>query len=145
MSEKVCEAQEAVRQVAEAPSDMEVRTVRRIEMGHGIQQGDVYAIRVPDTWAHGAERGTRQVALGSTVGSRHIAEGEGVKVYEGKELPEGVTPPDGIPTSVLLGPVVKAEGPWLLSHPEHAHHALPPGCYQITYQLDYTTQRRVQD
>lgn len=136
---------DAVEQVTKATADPEVRTARRIEIGHAIHQGDVYLHRVADTHARGKELGTRQVAVGTTVGSRHVVEGEDVRVYEGAALPPGVKEPEWVARGSILGPVVVAEQPFALTHPEHAHHALPPGCYQVTYQADFQTQRRVAD
>lgn len=134
-----------VEKVASAPPDAEVRVCRRIKVGHAVQQGDVYLHRVEDAHPRGAELGTRQVAVGTTVGSRHVAAGEGVEVFAGVELPSWVTPREEFGASAYLGPVVVARGPWMLTHPEHAHHALPSGTYQVTYQIDERTRRRVED
>ena len=43
------------------------------------------------------------------------------------------------------GPVVVASEPFVLEHPEHAHHALPAGTYQVTYQWDEAAMARVAD
>lgn len=135
----------AVEKVTKATSDPEVRTARRIEIGHAIHQGDVYLHRVADSHPHGKELGSRQVAVGTTVGSRHVVEGEGVMVFAGQQLPPGVKEPEWVAQGSILGPVVVADGPFNLAHPEHAHHALPKGTYQVTYQADFQTQQRVAD
>lgn len=139
------ETAQAVEKVTKAASDPEVRTARRIEIGHAIHQGDVYLHRVADGHPRGKELGSRQVAVGTAVGSRHIVEGDGVKVFGGQKLPPGVVPPLWVAEGSLLGPLVEATGPFVLTHPEHAHHALPAGCYQVTYQADHDTQQRVED
>jgi hypothetical protein len=77
-------------------------------------------------------RGSRQLALGSTQGSRHIAS-EGPTIYDFASSDE------------CVGPVVDATERWNLTHPEHAHESVPSGCVGTIYQLDVQTQQRVQD
>jgi len=135
---------EAFAAEAQRASDAAVRVARRLECGTAIHQGDVYVHAVAADHPRGAAQGTRQVAVGQTVGARHIAEGP-VQVYAGVALPPGVVAPAWTTEAALLGPVVIATGPWTLTHPEHAHHALPAGVYQVTYQADYQTRQRVSD
>lgn len=136
--------QTEIEKIAKAVPDTDIRICRRIEVGRAVQQGDVYLHRVADNHPRGKELGTRQVALGTTVGARHVAEGK-VAVYEGKQLPEWVTEPDWLEPGALLGPVVVGLETWPLTHPEHPHHRLPAGTYQVTYQADYATRKRVVD
>lgn len=138
-------AVEAVEKVTRAPADPEVRVTRRIEVGHAIHQGDVYVHRVADSHPRGKPRGSRQVALGTAIGSRHVAEGDDVEVFEGERLPDGVKAPKDVPDEAILGPVVVAPRGFVLTHPEHAHHELPGGTYQVTYQADLQTMRAVAD
>lgn len=137
---------DAVRQVEQAPADDNLRITRRIEVGHCVQQGDLYVFRVPDNHPRGSQVGAGkvQVALGSGNGARHVAEGD-VRVFAGVCLPDGVTAPLTAEPGEIAGPVVVAGGPWHLTHPEHPHHRLPAGTYQVTYQFDPHTMRRVQD
>lgn len=135
---------DVVKTITAAVPDTTVRVLRRIEVGAVIHQGDVYLHAVAADWPRGNERGSRQVAVGSTVGARHVAVGN-VQVYDGKSLPVGVKIPAWTTIDEILGPVVVASSTWTLKHPEHAHHKLPAGTYQVTYQADYTTRRRVQD
>lgn len=126
-----------------------VRVLRRIEVGQAIHQGDVYMHRVADDHPRGDELGTCQVAVGDTQGSRHVAEGE-VHVFAGVALPATFQRPAWIESdeqarSIFLGPVVVADAPWCLTHPEHAHHRLPAGAYQVTYQADQMARARVAD
>lgn len=136
--------------VARIPTaeDQEVRVCRRIEPGQAIHQGDVYVHRVDDSHPREDELGTRQVAVGDTQGSRHVAVGD-VSVYGGRALPPQFRAPAWLrgtdPRSIFLGPVVVARSPWTLSHPEHAHHRLPAGTYQVTYQADQRSRARVSD
>lgn len=131
--------------ISKAPPDTAVRACRRAVAGETvIHQGDVYLHRVADGHPRGKALGTRQVAVGTTVGSRHIVDGP-VSVYEGKALPPGFKVPDWTTAQEMLGPLVVADEPFTLTHPEHSHHELPSGCWQVTYQADYSTRQRVQD
>ncbi len=135
-------AAETIRSIEKSAVSDVVRDATALAIGDIIQQGDVYVQRTENrAIAHGKERGSRQVAVGTTVGARHFAEGA-VKVYNvdvaavAKALkirPE------------MVGPLVVADGVWCLSHPEHASFRMPAGEYLVTYQLDLATQRAVQD
>jgi len=137
---------EKIQAVMNAKADENVRITRRIEIGHAVQQGDIYVHRVADTHPRGKQigRGSVQVALGTGNGARHVAEGA-VEVFQGVELPEYVKPPMDVEPQEILGPVVVASEVWMLTHPEHPHHRLPAGVYQVTYQFDPKTMRRVAD
>jgi hypothetical protein len=133
-----------IQKVIEHKSDPAERVTKALAIGKVVHQGDVYLHRVAANHPRGEERGSRQVAVGTTVGSRHIAEGN-LKVFQGQVLPPGVKAPEWCADGDLLGPVVVAEEPWLLTHPEHAAHRVPAGTFQVTYQADFATQRRVED
>ncbi len=109
---------EQVKKIEDAKSDVDVRVIRRIEIGN-------------------------EVALGTGNGSRHMASGE-VRVFKGKKLPTGVKIKD-VSDETIMGPCIKADAPWALTHPEHAHHHLPKGTYKVVYQYDPRTMRRVAD
>ena len=138
-------AAQALETITSAKPAMELRIARRLEIGAVIHQGDVYMARVDDTHPKGKLLSTRQVAVGTTIGSRHVVEGDGVKVYEGKQLPAWVKEPDWVRANALLGPVVVSDKPFTLTHPEHAHHRCPAGTYQVQYQADRRTHEAVQD
>lgn len=118
---------------AAAGADAETRFVRSMETGEHVRQGDVYVVRI-DTRPRGmTETQDRQLAPGTTQGSRHVAEGD-LTVYRRTDTRE-----------VAIGPVVIARKEWRLAHPEHAHMVLPAGDYQIRFQVDERTKRAVQD
>jgi len=125
---------EQIKKIQDAPADQDLRITRRIEIGSVIQQGDVYLHRVADG----------QVALGVGNGARHVAEGD-VDVFAGQQLPPNVRAPMDVQPQEITGPVVVATKTWHLTHPEHPHHRLPAGVYQVTYQYDPHTMRRVVD
>jgi hypothetical protein len=142
----MAELLEAIKSINDAPADENLRITRRIEIGHAVQQGDLYVHRVTDDHVRGQPIGADrvQVALGTGNGARHCAEGP-VKVYQGATLPDHVRPPMDVDGVEITGPVIVADGAWLLTHPEHPHHRLPPGTYQVTYQFDVHTMQRVVD
>lgn len=137
------EAFDAIAKAAAQPN-AEIRDARDIDLGKVAHQGDVYLHRVPAEWPRGKILGTRQIAVGATIGARHIVEGEGVTVCAGKQYPEGFKEPEDCDPKALLGPVVIVDGEGVLTHPEHAHHRLS-GVYQVTYQYDPATHRSVRD
>lgn len=112
----------------------EVRVHRKFPLGAYAHQGDVYLVRVKDKTPRGARRGSRQVAIGTTVGARHIAEGA-LTVYESKGFRDF--------PAFAVGPLVVAEERWTLTHPEHADHECPAGVFQVVYQRE--GERRVSD
>lgn len=138
-------AERAFAAIEAAAADTEVRRIGPLAIGERLHQGDVYLVRVPDDWRRGKLLGTRQIAVGTTQGSRHIVTCD-VAVYEGVDLPHDLKPFEGVAASEYLGPVVVfgSEG-GVLTHPEHAHHECMSGVYQTTYQVDMDTLTRVRD
>lgn len=137
-------------QSAASKAKAEVRFHRMHEVGKSAHQGDVYLHAVEADHPRGAKLDDYQLAPGSTKGSRHIMEGE-VEVYAGRAMPANWVTPKWLsglgvrPEDVALGPVVVVKSRATLTHPEHAHHSLPAGVYQVTYQLDTRTAGRVAD
>jgi len=140
---------------AVAMPSQEVRDHRSMRIGATGHQGDVYIHRIsaiPKAWDVLVTE-HRQVALGSTIGSRHIAEGAKIKVYWPRSIDQAVNecPITGFVQRLgrgagfCLGPVIHAEEGWTLTHPEHAHHEFPSGLFMTTYQLDIVNMRQVQD
>lgn len=138
-------ADHEIRKVLEHKADPDIRVTRSIQIGHAIHQGDVYVHAVSADHPRGKALGTRQVAVGTTIGARHVVKGDGVTVFEGKKLPSYLKVRVGFSEADYLGPVVVADGQFVLTHPEHAHHAMPAGVYQVTYQVDESTRMRVED
>ena len=103
-----------------------------------VRQGDVYITRVADDHPHGGRVESRQLAIGNTQGSRHMA-GDAFEIFEGTTLPEGVE--DG----TFLGPCIKTETRELVKHPEHCWFSIPAGTYQVTHQTDILTRERRKD
>jgi hypothetical protein len=133
--------QEKLKEIGNA-AELDVRICRRAEIGTVLQQGDVYLHRVPDDHPHGKELGSRQVAVGEGIGSKHMAIGNRVSVFAGVELPSGVSTDF---KSEMLGPLVISPKPWQLVHPVHPAHEVCEGAWQVTYQIDLKTRTRVLD
>lgn len=109
--------------------------VGKLPIGEGIRQGDLYLERISELPKGAKLTSVRQLAPGSTKGSRHVAAGN-VQVYNLAN-----------PTP-LQGPVVVAGAPWSLEHPEHANFTdIPSGVYASTYQRDLRQEEiaRVRD
>ena len=117
-------------------SDM--RIITHIEIGQIVRQGDIYINRVDDNHTHGYELSTKQLAEGTTNGSRHIVENHVICYL-------GTTRPEYYNEKAFLGPCIKSDKEFIISHPEHANVKLPAGTYQITHQLDARTLQRVRD
>lgn len=106
----------------------------RAESGKGVRANTKFSN------AKFEETKDRQLAPGTTVGSRHCVEGEKVKL--------SVTNREAWP---LLGPVIEAKDEWRLTHPEHADHIMPAGTFVSVFQrmfdpeADREAKRRVLD
>jgi hypothetical protein len=125
--------------------DTTTRIARRMEIGTMIHQGDIYVCRVADDHPHGEPWGSRQVAVGQQIGARHVATGDSIEVFAGVDAKAQLPLFTDEQRRECRGPVVVAKEQWTLTHPEHAHHVLPAGTYQVTYQWDETTMQRVVD
>lgn len=139
---KVLELYKKIKDSTEVHKKKELRYLKKVDIDTAPRQGDIYIHRVKDDFPHGKLLQNNQLAHGNTKGSRHIAESPS-EVFDGKQAPkylsfEGNSWP-------LIGPFVKSLKRFSISHPEHADISLPPGCYQITHQMDARTRMRVQD
>ena len=109
-----------------------------MEVGKVVRQGDIYIHCVEPTHLRGPKTENRQLAMGNSRGSRHVAEGQ-------MQLFLGTTAPTWCMRGTFLGPLVVASQPFTVTHHEHAHVELPAGTYQITHQMDPRTVERVLD
>jgi hypothetical protein len=108
----------------------ETRIVREdmIPYGKVIRQGDVYLRRLPidEHVRHAGPAKTRQLAPGTSTGSRHVVtEDRGAQVLDRQD------------PGPLDGPLVLAPSGFYLSHPKHADiDCRAPGCYEVTFPVD---------
>lgn len=114
----------------------DTRTVHAINVGQFVRQGDVYIERIPKLSGWNQTE-NRQLAPGTSQGSRHMVVGE-VDVFECPNT-------SGVTSGRLAGPQLDARAPFRVGHPEHADMELPAGCYQVWYQTDPRTNKRVLD
>jgi hypothetical protein len=121
-----------------------------LRVGERVRQGDIYLVRVPNSHPHGKVWGNRQVAVGNTVGSRHVAVGD-VEVFAGDPAAIAKLFPkfNAEQLAACCGPVVVSKSAWTLEHPEHPHHEMGQDCeiatYQVTYQWDSRAMQAVRD
>lgn len=119
-------------------------------VGDVVRQGDLYLVCLEELPESG-ERAPRQLAPGSSQGSRHVAEGE-CAVYLPKspavvaKLIAVVCRAAEVPEQ-LIGPLVECIGETTIAHPEHGHRILPAGTtWAVVFQRAYAEEiRRVQD
>jgi hypothetical protein len=143
---------QVIQDVSEAAkSRQEKRIIKSIKTGQMIRQGDIYLIAIDRTKATKvfgtvevnpknftsevkSNATHHQLVPGSTMGSRHMVTRDEVTLF--------VNPTN---ESSLVGPVIHADKPFSLEHPEHAHFELPAGDYLVCYQLNDKTKQRVRD
>lgn len=120
-------------------ADRDLRNNKDFKIGTHGRHGDIYIHRVNKDHKHGEITKNRQLAFGNSLGSRHIVEGDKVKLYR------GTTPPDYAESDTFLGQFIHASDEFVITHPKHANIILPKGYYQITHQVDAITKKRVTD
>ena len=110
------------------------RSAKNLMIGETARQGDVYITRI-DSIPNGLKKiESRQIADGSSKGSRHIVSDNCV-IFDNPEK------------NIFSGNYIDAtkEG-FNLTHPEHAWICdFPKGFYEINYQIDFNRQQRVRD
>lgn len=137
-------AREAEKIKSDAPA-----TLAAMAAGDVLRQGDIYVVcldaEVPTTGPH-----PRQLAPGTTQGSRHVAGGDcDVLVVDERAATAALNRlvPATRGHAPFLGPLIRARGPVTIAHPEHGDRTLPGGaCYLVTYQRTWADEvRRAQD
>ncbi|MCB9895388.1 MAG: hypothetical protein H6839_13135 [Planctomycetes bacterium] len=122
---KADQVQQKIQQAADQAVP-KLRHIDEIEVGQAIRQGDIYVTRLERMpRKHGGVTVERQLAPGTSRGSRHCVEGD-ITVY----LPAQNS-------GQLTGPIISAHDRFTVTHPEHAHFSLPAGFYRVTYQRDF--------
>lgn len=117
----------------------ETRVVDAIEVGQFVRQGDVYVIRIESVPPDLNRTSARQLAPGSTQGSRHTVS-DAVTVFERNM--DRINSEFGL---AFAGPIIESADRFTVMHPEHADISLPGGCYEIRYQSDFASQQRAKD
>jgi hypothetical protein len=131
---------EKIKKSAES-SEMFGGKVERIgspSIGDVVRQGDLYLVCIERVVGVKTER--RQLAPGTTQGSRHVISGDcNIVAKYGKEIAN-------VPEE-LIGPAFTCVGECTVEHPEHGHKILPSATsWAVVYQRAYADEvRRVQD
>ena len=132
---------DAISMILEADPITETRFIDSIKPGQDARQGDIYIVAIAAIPVDAKSTLNRQLAPGSTQGSRHSVDAE-VSVFNPANLGRKVTTPCG---SAFAGPLLRSDTHILIKHPEHADISLPGGCYQVMGQWDPATDKRVAD
>ena len=129
------EAHTKVQEAANSLATPKVRVVEKIGVEQAVRQGDVYLTRIASIPKDVRPIQDRQLAPGTSQGSRHVVAGD-VTVHA------RVTE-----SNPLQGPYLKSGKGFVVEHPEHGHIELPGGCYSVTYQRDFASEElaRVRD
>ena len=107
-------------------------------LGDVVRQGDIYLTCIESLPTDGKPSQERQLAPGTSQGSRHTVQGD-ANIVTGVRF-QGMN-------SVLVGPAFECKSDVTVAHPEHGDRVLPEGTtWQVTYQQAYADEvRRVQD
>lgn len=141
-------ALQEVQSDAEKIKNDETAVISTVSKGDVIRQGDVYLVAIGKKPACAKPTSNRQLAPGTSQGSRHIVEGE-CTVYTclsdeviamiRKVLPKADLHP------VLIGPVIETKSQCELTHPEHGNRVLPDGeVFASVYQRAFAEEVRRQ-
>lgn len=120
----------------------EDRYIEEMKVGQYVRQGDLYIQMVASADPAWKPTKNRQLALGATQGSRHTV-ADSITVMANPKNGEVEILAEG--KFRCLGPQIVAETRFSVDHPEHGNMSLPPGCYQVGFQVDGRTQSRVRD
>lgn len=125
-----------IQEAANKQASPKVRVVKAIAVDEAVRQGDIYLTRIVSIPSGVRTTNDRQLAPGTSQGSRHIVAGDGVTIYARVN--------DSDP---LQGPYLKADKAFTVEHPEHGHINLPAGDYSCRYQRDFSAEElaRVRD
>lgn len=122
----------------------EVRRFATMAVGDSARQGDCYFLRIsaPADWKPTADR---QLAPGVSRGSRHIVTSKSTVLANPEPGRVERVRIRGRICARIAGPQITGTERVVVEHPEHAWLDMPPGHYQVYYQVDQRTQRAVRD
>lgn len=149
---KVISASKAYSQVlssVEKIKNDEHAVIPTMSPGDVVRQGDLYIIALGNPISRG-KPASRQLAPGTTQGSRHVAEGDcDVLAVDEEKALESIH--ELLPATkgqrLFVGPMILARGPVRIAHPEHGDRTIPgDAAYIVTYQRAWASEiRRTQD
>lgn len=153
MTTQTIEATKAYQQVArdfERIDNSKPVFANLMSAGDTTVQGDVHITLLDAEIAGGTLAKSRQLAPGTTQGSRHFATGDcdvlNVPKDQAIEALNRLIP-ETRGLQLFVGPMIRAIGDVTVEHPEHAWQTLPAGsCYLVTIQRSWAAEvRRAQD
>lgn len=124
---------------AEKIRNDETATVGTMSVGDVVRQGDIYVVCIERLPAKKTPTKNRQLAPGTSQGSRHCVAGD-VSVYEGDKeqvadlIRKAIAPKSIELHEALIGPVFESKEQIEIDHPEHGNRIVPAGCYAVVYQ-----------
>jgi hypothetical protein len=144
MKNQTITTETAIKQIQEAAKHLPaVRVITNMKIGEVVRQGDIYIERIPAITAKGKPVKSRQLAPGTTKGSRHIVdESPSVTLWESKPRLEGKA-------AFQIGPAIEAKCDFSITHPEHAWIKFVVGkatqFFQVWFQADFVRKERARD
>ena len=148
---KIVTAQRAMKEVqttAEKIHNDETAEVGTVSLGDVVRQGDLYLVAIERPPDKRKLIINRQLAPGTTQGSRHVLLG-GCPIFDGDKqqimdlINIAVGHDVGLATE-LIGPVFETAMPVEVDHPEHGNRILPAGVYAVVYQRAFADEVRRQ-
>lgn len=144
MKEATISTEAAIAKIKGAARHMpEVRVIKGMKIGQVVRQGDIYVERISVIQGKGASVKSRQLAPGTTKGSRHIVgESETVTLWKSSPSLDGKA-------AFQIGPAIEAKGDCTITHPEHAWIKIIGGkvtqFFQVWFQADFGRKERAKD
>lgn len=144
MKQDMKTTKEIIQKIQESAKHMpQVRIIDRMKIGQVVRQGDIYIERIPAISNKGQSVKSRQLAPGTTKGSRHIVdESPSVALWESKPNLENKA-------AFQIGPAIEAKGNFSITHPEHAWIKFVVGktaeYFQVWFQADFVRKERTKD
>ena len=113
-------------------------------VGDVAHQGDLIFIGLPSMPTGAKVRKNRQLADGTTQGSRHILVGGKCYDADASKVADAIrAATKRVVTDKYIGPVFR--GPCQVTHPEHGDHAWPDDCVvAVVYQRNLDSEQREQ-
>ncbi len=149
MAVSVAKQIESVKKSVEKMDRRETAIIGAPSAGDVVRQGDLYLICL-DASPKGKKLATRQLAPGTSQGSRHIMDGDcellEVDSSEMAATVNRLVRGANVPAE-LIGPAVRCFGDSTATHPEHGWRILPRDtAWAVVFQRDHAEEiRRVQD
>jgi hypothetical protein len=137
-------AYDSVRGSVDSIKNGEHAIIPAMEPGDTLRQGDIYIVAI-DVSIDGKPHGSRQLAPGTTQGSRHIVEGDcdviDINVDEGINILARLIPATrGV--AHFFGPAIIARSQVTITHPEHGDRSISAGNYLTIIQRTWADEVR---